>query len=1281
MSCGCVPTRRIGKTLASVFLGILLSCLSLAQNLDLRKPNVVIIYADDLGYGDVGAYNPSALIPTPHTDSLRAEGMLFTRAHSASGVCTPSRYSLLTGRCSWRLAADGILAKGVVWDYSTPVIQSHEVTIGQVLQQQGYHTSCFGKWHLGMQHFDRNGVPFTGTKTTINDPAKIDMTRVEQTVVDRGFDYFFGMPNTINIAPYCWMENDTILFQGAAVTTNSPWQVKNNALWEPGFEQIDVSPVMISNAVAHITARATNAEPFFVYVSLFSPHKPWVVTPAFEGSVGYTYGDFVHLTDHWIGQVVDAVDASGGSSNTVVIFTSDNGPETSAFTGSRTFGHDSNGPLRGVKRDSWEGGTRVPFIVRWPGVVATNSTSDELVWQGDIFAALADHLGTNLPANVAPDAESFLPILQGYPMPTNRRESIVIASIDNQLSLCTVDGWKLIDGTGGGGNGTSYDADNVNIPDAHGTIGGSPKQLFELNTDVGERTNLVSSLPAKESELLVLLDQHRNIETVPPVLVDHWALDETSGMIATNSTGGTNGSAAGGVMVDQDGKMGGAYAFDGAAGGVVTAPGYKGVTGPAPRTVSFWLKTTDANTGSGLISWGEQATSKAWEVILDAGRVRFNVNGGNVIGSTALNDGGWRHVAVSFADSDGNPTTDDVTLFVDGEPETPSSRLSKAIATANTLDVAIGVDRFRANHYTGLLDDVAIWRGGLSEGQARAIHGLGDEPLLGYNASQAWSLMEACTNGPGSHVTVDGMGWTYASGLVATVDGELVVAGGHFAVAIDAAAGTGMRADDALARQPPVIVHVAWDQVDRNDTGSAFFAGTSIAGGDLICRERAADAETSLQGVAFVRFDLSHLTTQQVNAATFRAAMSMSYSRRLNTVSGNNLLVAMTALPDAYAWDNVVGWFPLATWVGSTNLAAGLGFTPEHALVFNVLSVAPPQPIVCDVTHNVRDWVNGVRTNNGFVVFGATDVNQGARFDDPRLEVSHAPVLIDHWPLDETGGTVAMNTTGVADGTIGLGVTINQPGRLGRAFAFDGSTNGTVSMVGYKGVLGNAPRTVSAWVKPTGTGGLVSWGRDTPSDAWDFEIDGHDTVGSVRCNVSSAFVRDTVDLRGRGWQHVATAFTRGSHTNTELYVNGVLVSKVQGGSALNGLVTTVADLDVAIGVDRQRTEFLDGAVDDVSIWSSALTAGEVRALFSLGNEASLRYSAAQAQKLYEAHAVGQGAKVVIGETTWIYTTGLAGSEHGQLTSAGGRHELVMDAVAGTGLVGCTAASGSVLIIR
>ncbi len=1271
---------RIDTVLACVFVAILVPSVTPAQNLTPQTPNIVIIYADDLGYGDVGAYNPGSLVPTPHMDSLRAEGMMFTRAHSASGVCTPSRYSLLTGRYSWRLAADGILAKGVVWDYSTPVIQEHETTLGDVLRGKGYHTACFGKWHLGMQHFDRNGVPFTGTKTAINDPAKIDMTRVEQTVVDRGFDYFFGMPNTINIAPFCWMENDTILFRGAPAASNSAWEVKGSKLWDPDFEQIDASPVMISNAVSYIASRASNAEPYFAFVSLFSPHKPWVVTPAFDGSVGYTYGDFVHLTDDWIGQVVDAVDASGTASNTVVILTSDNGPETSAFTSGRTFGHDSNGPLKGVKRDSWEGGTRVPFIVRWPGLVETNSISNELVWQGDIFATLADHLGTNLAASVAPDAESFLPVLRGTSMPTNRRESIVIASIDNQLSLCTVDGWKLIDGTGGGGNSTSYDADNANIAGAHGTIGVSPRQLFDLNADLGERTNLVAALPARESELLGLLNEHRALVSVPTVLLDHWAFDESGGTVATNSTGGTNGTLTGGVSVNQGGRVAGAYAFDGSASGIVTAVGYKGIVGATPRTVCLWLNTTAANTGNGLVSWGQQATSKAWELILDAGRVRFNVNGGNVIGSTSLADGEWHHVAASFEDTDGNPTTGDVTLYIDGETETPGSRQSIAVGTAAALDVAIGVDRFRANHYSGKMDDVAIWRGGLTAGEIRSLHELAVAPALEYDVSEAWSLIDAYTNGPGTQVTIGGLGWSYATGLNARVDGQLVTAGGRYALVVDAAAGSGMWADDAVPDQPPTIVHVAWDQVSRNDTGSAFFSGTGIADGELICRERAADSETGLQGVAFVKFDISHLTTQQVNVATFRATLELDYSARLNTVSGNNLLVAMGALPDAYRWDNVAGQYPLAAWVGSTNLAAGLGMPPEHALVFNVLAVAPPKSIVCDVTHEVRGWVNGIRTNNGFAVYGTTDANQGAGFSDPRLLIAYHPSLADHWPLDETSGMTATNVTGGTDGAAGAGVTPAQPGKVGLAYTLDGSTNASVIMTGHKGILGNMPRTICAWVKPTGTGGLVSWGRDTASDAWDFEIDANDTVGSIRCNVSTAFVRDTVDLRDRGWQHVATTFTRGGHVHTELYVNGVRVNKLEGGSELYRPVTTVASLDVAIGVDRQRLEFLEGSVDDVAIWGNALTPGEILALYNCASEPTLNYDASAVQALFEAYAAGPGSGVVIDETTWAHAIGLIGDRDGQLTSAGGRYELILDAAAGTGLAGQSEV-GSVLIVR
>jgi arylsulfatase A-like enzyme len=229
--------------------------------------------------------------------------------------------------------------------------------------------------------------------------------------------------------------------------------------------------------------------------------------------------------DARIGRILDAIDANGKRDDTLVVLTSDNGPEIGAFLNGRAAGRDSNGPLRGIKRDGWEGGTRVPFVVRWPGQIAAPGTvSSELVWQGDVFSTVAAYLGADLPADVAPDGESFLNVLHGRRKPAQRRDSIVVASEGDHRAIITTDGWKLIDSTGGGGSDPSYDSANRDITGAYGTNQGTPKQLFYLPTDLGEDTNLIAGItdvPAIRmrivlevgTDLLERLDQFRTTAT------------------------------------------------------------------------------------------------------------------------------------------------------------------------------------------------------------------------------------------------------------------------------------------------------------------------------------------------------------------------------------------------------------------------------------------------------------------------------------------------------------------------------------------------------------------------------------------------------------------------------------------------------------------------------------------------------------------------------------------------------------------------------------------------
>lgn len=507
-----------------------------AANTNANRPNVLFILADDLGYGDVQAYGKAmvttSIVPTPRMDALAAQGMMFTQMHSCSALCSPSRYGILTGRYSWRLKSDGVLPGGVVGSYGQPIIRQGELTLARFLKNQGYDTAGFGKWHLGTQWYDRQGQPFRGNAQIITNAAQIDLARrLEGHAIDQGFNHFFGAVGALGGGPFAYVVDDRVQFNGKPATPDTPWKLMpardftpgtnaKDSLADPSLTQMNFGPEMISRATNYLATRAKDAQPFFAYVALYSPHLPNLATPKFvgaSGKSGFPYGDYVAQTDHWIGQLIDALGLS--ASNTIVIGTSDNGPEGISYVQGLRHEHDSNGPFKGVKRDSWEGGHRIPFIIRWPGKIAAGKRTDALHWQGDFFATIAQQLKATIPTGQAQDSESFLATL--LDRPSHRAKPVVLASGPNQLSIHTADGWKLIDGTRGGGAVVSHNADNVRINQARGTIGGSPKQLYHLPSDIGERTNVFATKPDKADELMKQLEATRNSGTnqwsTPPV--------------------------------------------------------------------------------------------------------------------------------------------------------------------------------------------------------------------------------------------------------------------------------------------------------------------------------------------------------------------------------------------------------------------------------------------------------------------------------------------------------------------------------------------------------------------------------------------------------------------------------------------------------------------------------------------------------------------------------------------------------------------------------------------
>jgi arylsulfatase A len=463
-----------------------------------KKPNIVVILADDLGYGDVRCYNPErGKIPTPHMDRLAAEGMRFTDAHSSSGVCSPSRYALLTGRYHWRSR----LQSGIVEYLEVPLIAPGRLTIAGLARENGYRTAAIGKWHLGWDwnipeaqrelfSVDRKTVPLTTVPAVTDEHRKAWQSVYSQPIAGgptaRGFDTYFGT-DVPNWPPYCFIENDHTrgiptgflppsLVGGAMVSMNGP------AIKEWNLEEI--LPALGDRAVEFI-GRQTREQPFLLYLPLTSPHTPIAIAPEWKGKSGLCgYADFVMETDAVVGRVLGALNQSGLAENTLVLFTSDNGCASIGMTQSARVGHFPSGPLRGNKGSVYEGGHRLPFIVRWPGVVKPGAVCGQLVHQADLIATLADILGAKLPANAGEDSFSFLPLLQGAQNPIRPH---AVSCAKTGVPGLRQGPWKLI-----------------LEKDAAGKI---PVQLFNLDADLGETDNLALKEPGRVKEMAALMEK------------------------------------------------------------------------------------------------------------------------------------------------------------------------------------------------------------------------------------------------------------------------------------------------------------------------------------------------------------------------------------------------------------------------------------------------------------------------------------------------------------------------------------------------------------------------------------------------------------------------------------------------------------------------------------------------------------------------------------------------------------------------------------------------------
>ncbi len=469
---------------------------------ELRRPNIVVLYADDMGYGDVAIQNPQSKIPTPHLDQLAREGTRFTDAHSSSGICTPSRYALLTGRFHWRKFHK------IVQSFEPPVFDAAELTLPEMLKERGYRTACIGKWHLG---WNWEAIMKPGVKpdpTSGYAPDAFDWTkRIPGGPIDHGFDYYFG-DDVPNFPPYTWFENDRVLIapnvprKTPEIIGEGAWEARPGPMVE-GWDFFAVMPKLTEKAVELIAAQRGKAAPFFLYVPFTSPHAPIVPTPEFVGkSKAGGYGDFVVQTDDTVGRILKAIDELGARDNTIVVFSADNGPEHYAYPRIQNHEHRSVGPLRGLKRDLWEGGHRVPFIVRWPGVVKAGAVSAAMTSQVDLMATFAAVTGARLPAGAAEDSHDLLPVWKAQ-APSPRR-TMVHSTNPNGYAV-RHDQWLLVATKTGAVTRVPPWFDPANNYAAHD----QPGELYDLAKDLAQRENLYGKMPEKVSELQTLLAQVR----------------------------------------------------------------------------------------------------------------------------------------------------------------------------------------------------------------------------------------------------------------------------------------------------------------------------------------------------------------------------------------------------------------------------------------------------------------------------------------------------------------------------------------------------------------------------------------------------------------------------------------------------------------------------------------------------------------------------------------------------------------------------------------------------
>jgi arylsulfatase A-like enzyme len=461
------------KKLSLLFIATCFLTISCTEKITQKPPNVIYILADDLGYGDVSANNPEGKIITPNIDALATEGIRFTDAHSGSAVCTPTRYGIMTGRYSWR----GVLKKGVTWSYDSSIVEPDRLTVADMFQQNGYKTACIGKWHLGLNW---------SKEDTLDYP--VDFRKpVGKSPNTNGFDYSYIIPASLDIPPYVYVENGSVTEQPNRQTIDE----SEFGWWRLGptgsdFVHENVLQRFADKAVEFINQQ--NDEPFFVYMPLAAPHTPILPSQKWKGKSGLNeYADFVLMVDDVVGQVRNALKAKGLDENTLIVFTSDNGCAPYAdVKGLEAKGHFPSGPFRGYKADVFEGGHRVPFVMKWANGIPAGSVSDETICLTDFMQTAASILGVNLPETAAEDSYDLSKIWKNeLTESTSLREVTIHHSVNGTFAIRQGD-WKLILAPHSGG---------WSEPRPEKMRGETGVQLYNLKTDIAEKSNVAEQNP------------------------------------------------------------------------------------------------------------------------------------------------------------------------------------------------------------------------------------------------------------------------------------------------------------------------------------------------------------------------------------------------------------------------------------------------------------------------------------------------------------------------------------------------------------------------------------------------------------------------------------------------------------------------------------------------------------------------------------------------------------------------------------------------------------------